>query len=220
VTARSDSSQVDVVLERVRAFVAAFHAGEDPNPHEFCAGLAAPEREAVLALIDVYLAEAPRTPPPNPDPLVERVVERAARSLRGRSGLWPLVLPALRERARKLRRDVANELAARLGAAGREQKVADYYHRMEQGVLDAQRVSDTVLDALARVLGTTAADLRAAARSLAPASPPSEPGVVFARAVDGETEPREQRHPGGRQQDGEQFDEIDRLFLGDPPRER
>ena len=44
--------------------------------------------------------------------------------------------------------------------AGREQKVAGYYHEMEQGTLDSRGVSERVLAALGEIYGTTAEKLR------------------------------------------------------------
>ena len=49
------------------------------------------------------------------------------------------MLPRLRKQARLTRAQVVERLSAALGAAGREQKVAGYYHEMEQGTLDSRR---------------------------------------------------------------------------------
>src|SRR5918993_313740 len=76
------------------------------------------------------------------------VAEGVQRSLAGSAGLWPALLPRLRAQARLRRSDLVAELAARLGAQSRQEKVASYYHEMEQGLLPASGVSDTVLEAL------------------------------------------------------------------------
>ena len=62
------------------------------------------------------------------------------------------------------RAELVSRLAAELGAGDREAKVAGYYHAMEQGTLPAAGVSDRVLEALGRIVGESAAALRAAGR--------------------------------------------------------
>ena len=59
------------------------------------------------------------------------------------------------------RRELVERLAAALGQQGREEKVASYYHEMEQGLLPSEGVSDRVLEALA---GADGFDARGAAR--------------------------------------------------------
>ena len=54
------------------------------------------------------------------------------------------------------------QLAARLGAEGQTDKVGRYYHQMEQGLLPASGVSDSVLEALGRIVGYGADALRKA----------------------------------------------------------
>ena len=74
-------------------------------------------------------------------------------------------------------------LAAALGVGDRKDKVAGYYHEMEQGLLPARGVSDRVLDALGRIVGETAQSLRDAGRALAPSGegPAAAPAAAFAR---------------------------------------
>ena len=67
--------------------------------------------------------------------------------------MWPSLLPQLRNRARLKRADLVAQLAARLGAEGQGEKVGLYYHQMEQGLLPASGVSDSVLEALGRIVG-------------------------------------------------------------------
>ncbi|SEH10355.1 helix-turn-helix domain-containing protein [Thermoleophilum album] len=205
------------LFERLAAFAQAFAAGEDPDPFAYTEGLTEVEQRALLGFIDAYLREAPRLAPELvAESLRDRITERAWRAVAGRSGLWPLLLPALRERARKLRREVVAELAARLGASSREAKIADYYHRMEQGSLPAAGVSDTVLEALAKVLGTTLEELRQAGRALPALGPEPRTSSVFARTAEQPSEPSEEsRSPSANSWD--EWDEIDRLFLGGPP---
>ena len=109
------------------------------------------------------------------------VADALGRSL-GVSGTWPAVLPRLRDRAQLRRAEVVSRLAAALGAADREAKVASYYHAMEQGTLPASGVSDRVLEALGRIVGESVSVLRAAGASMS-GPPPAAPRAAFARVA-------------------------------------
>ena len=110
------------------------------------------------------------------------MAESLEKSLDGVAGLWPAVLPGLRERARLKRAELVARLADALGVSGGEKKVADYYHRMEQGTLPASGVSDRVLEALGKLVGTSAAALRRAGQAAAePGGAAPAAGAVFAR---------------------------------------
>ena len=52
------------------------------------------------------------------------MAEAVQRSLAGSAGLWPAMLPRLRAQARMKRADLVRELAARLGAESKQDKVA------------------------------------------------------------------------------------------------
>jgi hypothetical protein len=124
----------------------------------------------------------------------------------------------LRERAQLKRADLVARLAAALGVTGREQKVASYYHEMEQGLLPARGVSDRVLDALASIVGSTRDALRSAGQAVAPGSPPPPAvGGVFARRVAADADyaapaPASTAEAGGPA--GSEWDEVDDLFRG------
>ena len=100
--------------------------------------------------------------------------------------------------------------------SGREQKVARYYHEMEQGLLEPAGVSGRVLVVLAGLVGTTAERLREAGSALR-AADESPPGATFARAVVHAEEYAEMMEaasaPAGPM---EGPDEVDRLFTGGP----
>ncbi len=135
-------SQVDELL---REYKEAHQAGAgDPRP--FLSRAPAEDRAVLAALIDGYLEQAPRQELSR-DEMAESaaapVVEGIHRSLTGAGGLWPALLPRLRAQARVKRADLVRELAARLGAQSQQDKVAGYYHQMEQGLLPADGVSDT-----------------------------------------------------------------------------
>jgi len=189
-------------------------AGAAPDPREHLARATDPaDRELLVALIDAYLSHAERRPfdaaafGSSP---AAAVSEQVHRSLAGAGGLWPALLPRLRSHARLRRAELVAELAARLGAQSQREKVALYYHQMEQGLLPEKGVSDTVLDAIGKIVGYTGEALRRAGQMPAPGPPRADEGAVFARATYG-GEPAEAVE---RERPAEQWDEVDRLFRG------
>jgi hypothetical protein len=188
------------------------HGPADPSPYlERAAGA---DRAELEALVDGYLARAPRRPFDAEGFAASRargVAEELARSLGGAGGTWPALLPRLRHRARLRRADVVRRLAAELDAADHEEKVARYYHEMEQGTLPAAGVSDRVLEALARVTGESAERLRAAGRGGAGAGQ-AQAATAFARvATPG---PRYAEPAPAAPPPAAERDEIDELFTG------
>src|SRR5918996_1230914 len=126
-------------LARVFAdFVAAHLAGDEPDPWEHVGRVDEADREELEELIDAYYVDAPLRPW-DPEAFKgsesERLVDAIDRSFRGRAGLWPAVLPRLRDPARLRRGELVARLAEGLGVADREQKGGAYYHQMEQGLL-------------------------------------------------------------------------------------
>ena len=203
-------------------FVEAHLAGRDPDPREYVARVEGAHREELEGLIDAYYVDAP----PRPwDPEAfrgsesERLVDAIDRSFRGRAGLWPAVLPRLRDRVKLRRAELVSKLAQALGVADREQKVGAYYHQMEQGLLPSAGVSQRVLDGLARILGVTAESLRSAGSTLTPEVGEAE-DAVFARTAlpdqDLRLEHAEEAPPPGVAGAGRevQRDEVDELFTG------
>lgn len=201
---------MDDVDRLITEYKEAYGSGAgDPRP--FLERAAPEDRPFLAALIDAFLEEAPRRDFAADDPRAAEATEQVHRALAGASGLWPALLPRLRGRARLRRTEVVSQLAARLGAQGQQEKVGLYYHRMEQGLLPESGVSDTVLEALGRIVGYTAEGLRKAGRLPAPGPPRTDEGAVFARATYGE--PAE---PAGAPAPPETWDEVDRLFRGGP----
>jgi hypothetical protein len=204
------------VHQLLSEYIAAQRSG-NTDPIAFLERAAPGEREELTALIDAYLARAPRRQLDEAafrDSPSEAVVEALERSMDGEGGLWPALLPRLRAAAGLKRRELVERLAARLGASGREEKVGAYYHEMEQGLLPAAGVSDRVLEALAQITGTTLAALRDAGAAIAPAGRgDSETEGVFARSavLDASLAQTPTSVPG---QAEEAWDEIDELFRG------
>jgi hypothetical protein len=194
----------------------------DADPRPFLAQATGADRELLAGLIDAYLEAAPRR---ELDAAALRaspagaVAEGVQRSLEGQSGMWPSVLPRLRARARLRRAELVGQLAARLGAQAEEEKVALYYHQMEQGLLPERGVSETVLEALGQIVDWSGEALRKAGQMPAPGPPRSDPGAVFARTTVGRVAPPP---PGQAPSEGaaaeatEDWDEVDRLFRGGP----
>jgi hypothetical protein len=191
-------------------FIAEDRAGGVADPARYLARVSGLDRDELTALIDGYLARAPR-----------RAFDRAAfeaspargvaASLAGSSGTWPALLPRLRDRAQLRRAEVVARLATALGAAHREAKVAGYYHAMEQGTLPASGVSDRVLEALGRIVDESLEVLRAAGASTH--SAPAAGGGAFARVATPAPEfaaPAAAAAPAPTME----RDEIDDLFTG------
>jgi transcriptional regulator with XRE-family HTH domain len=210
-------------LARVFAdFVEAHLAGSDPDPWEYVGRVDEADREELEELIDAYYVDAP----PRPwdaqafrSSESERLVDAIDRSFRGQAGLWPAVLPRLRDRAKLRRVELVATLAEALGVADREEKVGAYYHQMEQGLLPSAGVSERVLERLARILGVTAESLRSAGRMLTPEVGEAE-DAVYARKAGPSREWRlehdEEAPPPGvaGAKRGAGRDEVDQLFTG------
>jgi choline dehydrogenase-like flavoprotein len=213
-------ADVDKLLHE---FIEEDRAGGTADPVEYLQRVEATDRAELEALIDGYLARAPRRPfdraafDRSP---ARAVAEELGRALGGASGTWPALLPRLRHRARLRRSEVVARLAEELGAAGAQaDKVAGYYHRMEQGTLPAAGVSDRVLEALGRVVGVTLERLREAGRSAG--GPPPSPAAAGAFARVGSPDPKyvEAGQLVRDETPGEPRDEIDALFTGASARE-
>lgn len=193
-------------------------SGGDADPRPFLARASGPDRTVLSALIEAYLERAPRREldsaafTGSPSALLAEQVER---SLAGESGMWPAILPRLRSRARLRRSDLVAQLAARLGASAQQEKVGAYYHQMEQGLLPAAGVSETVLDALGKIVGWSADALRRAGEMPAAGPPRADAGAVFARTTRaGAPMPAAEVPESSLAGD---WDEVDRLFRGEPP---
>ena len=144
------------------------------DPLRYVERLEGIDRAELEALIDGYLARAPRRA--FDAEAFERspargVAEELARALGGVSGTWPAQLPRLRHRAQIARSEVVRRLADELGARDTQtEKVTRYYHAMEQGTLPSGGVSDRVLEALGSIVGATAERLRTMGQALGAAS--------------------------------------------------
>ena len=193
----------------------------EADPRPYLSQLDGDERAELRLLIEAFLERAPRRRW-DPDAFAGSLAERAlARAGAGeepataeRPAGWPELLPALRTEARLKRRTVVERLAAAIGFADQQQRVAAYYHQMEQGQLRPSGVSDRVLEALAGIVGSSAEALRRAGDAGQRAAEAG--GEVFARvgAPKGGA-PRE--GPAAEplaEEAGAPADDLDRLFIG------
>jgi hypothetical protein len=206
-------------LERLfTEFVERHLAGEAPDPWACIDQLSGDEREDLEELIDAYFVGAP---PQAWDPEAfkgsdaERITDALDRSFRGQSGLWPAILPRLRDRVQMTRGALVEQLADRLGVGDRREKVALYYHEMEQGLLPSKGVSDRVLAALGAIVDTSVDALRRAGESLSSEPLGDAEATVFARKARpdpefalAETIARDELDSAS------EWDEVDELFRG------
>jgi hypothetical protein len=206
-------SDVERLLDE---YVAEHRAGGRADPREFVSRAAPAERRELAALIDAYVARAPRGQFDEASfrgSSAERTVDELERAIAGRAGLWPALLPRLRDRAGLKRIELVERLASALGVSDRADRVAGYYHEMEQGLLPAQGVSERVLEAIGQIVGESADALREAGRAL---TPPGEgqgaAPAVFARRVYAEL--AETPAPGAAPPAAPGWDEVDELFRG------
>jgi hypothetical protein len=210
-------------------YIEAYLGGKRPDPATFLEGLEGDEREQLSGLIEAFLLDAPNEEwdaEGYRESIAKQVVESLDQSLHGQSGLWPAVLPRLRNRAKLKRAEVVERLAAGIGAAGREEKVAAYYHQMERGQLPAGGVSGRVLEVLGEIVGESAARLRELGETLVPGGGGSVVETEMADAAFARTAAPDPAHmpapaesPGDEaavraRRAGADRDEIDDLFTG------
>jgi len=203
-------------------YVAEHRAGGDADPRSYLERVEGVDRDELATLIDAYLVRSPGRgwdPEAYEGSAAQALVAGAERSIGGRAGAWPVLLPRLRERAKVRRKELVERLAVALGVGGQTELVADYYHEMEQGSLDSSGVSTRVLEALAAIVGSSAAALRSAGEKFGEGRPPTEE-TVFARVATPSPEyeakavealARESAAPAGS---AEEAAEVDRLFTG------
>jgi hypothetical protein len=213
-------SAIDRILSD---FVDDWNAGRRPQVPEYLDRAAPPERDELAARLAEWLVVAPS---PGLDDAARAAVraeaplQAALRAIESESGLWPELLPRLRERAGLRLGELAERVTRAFGLAGHEDRAAAYLERMEAGELDAARVSRRLLDVLGRALGVGGEELAQAGDLGAAGLRPAAAGGVLFRA--------ERRGGDALAQDLEALseaamtpapppmDELDRLFTGGP----
>jgi hypothetical protein len=200
-------------------FVERHLAGEEPDPWSYIDQLSGAERDELEELIDAYFVGAP---PRAWDAAAYRgwcavrIADGLDRSFRGQAGLWPAVLPRLRDRARLTRGALVDRLAESLGVRDRREKVARYYHEMEQGLLPSAGVSGRVIDALSGIVGASAEALRRAGEPLSGETSGEADGAIFARRARAAPEygPADEEAALADADRTPEWDEVDELFRG------
>jgi hypothetical protein len=201
-------------------YIAEHRAGGKADPLEYLEKVEGTDRAELAELIDGYLARSPGRkwdPEAFKGSPAERLTDNLIRAFEGPAGLWPVVLPRLRDRARVKRDDLVARLAAALGAAGKEEKVGAYYHEMEAGLLASKGVRSNVLEALGEIVGASGEFLRRAGEPLGEGVPEDAPGAVFARMARPQSEYAEEVAGEARALPSaapEEWDEVDELFRG------
>ena len=191
------------------AFIDAWIAGERPRLEEYVRRARPAERAALADAIDGFVTLAPA--PRYDDDTLEAIRAEAAGAA---SATLPALLTRLRAGAGLTVRELAGRLSQALGVAGREAKLERYVERLERGELDGRRLSQRLLDTLARLLTIDAETLDGASLlgDIAPAG-------IRLRGGDAET--------AGQVRDklellaelmhtppADEWDEVDELFLG------
>ena len=100
-------------------YIAEHRAGGEADPREYLSRASPAQRTELAALIDAYLARAPRQSFDQAafrGSSAERTVDELERAIAGQAGLWPAVLPRLRDRA-GLKRSDAGRAARRARSA-------------------------------------------------------------------------------------------------------
>jgi transcriptional regulator with XRE-family HTH domain len=198
-------------------FVDAWNAGRRPDLDEHLARAAEADREQLSADIMAFVAFAP-TPDYDDAALeairAEPVVASAAAAAGAPGGLWPALLPRLRERAALSTAELAAALVSLLGLpADREPKTRGYLEQLEAGALEPRGLSGRLLDGLARLLGVPRAELDGAggfgAPPVAPALFRAEGAAAEALRDDLDVIADALAAPSGAA-----WDEVDELFRG------
>jgi hypothetical protein len=201
-------------------FIDAWNAGARPEVDAFLQRAQEADRADLAERISSFLAWAPT--PDYSDASLEEIaadpmVREALAAARGPSGLWPALLPRLRERAALTTTQLAAAVVQALGLpAARERKTAEYLDRMERGDLEPAGVSRRLLTALAGVLGVGVGELEGAG-DLGAWRAPSATAVFRAedRAAEAIRDDLEILADAlAAPSDDVSWDEVDRLFRG------
>jgi hypothetical protein len=198
-------------------FIDAWNAGDRPDVDAYLARAGETDREQLAADIVAFVAFAP-TPDYDDDALAairaEPAVARTAEAAHAPGGLWPALLPRLRERAALSTGQLAAGLVGALGLpADREPKTRAYIERLEAGELEPRGLSGRLLDGLARLLAVPRAELEGAS---AFGGPPAAPALFRAEgpAAAALRDDLDVIADALAAPPAEEWDEVDELFRG------
>jgi transcriptional regulator with XRE-family HTH domain len=203
-------------------FVDAWNAGRRPRALDYLRRVPeGSDRDELAAQLSAWLEVAPapaHDPPTRAAIRREPAVARALAAAEAQAGLWPQVVPGLRERAGLSVAQLAARLVERFGLPpGDEARAAGYVERLERGELEPARVSRRLLDALADLLGTGARTLSEAGVL---GAPPRRAGAALFRGPagpgEGLAEDLDVLGAAATTPAPPAMDELDRLFAGGP----
>lgn len=188
----------DDVIKLFEEYAAGVARGDEPDARDYLDRAGADEPK-LAALIEDYLLTMP---------LLEPSDEQVAALEAWLEGEGPLL--GVRRRRGLKRAAVVGRLVELLGLEERQTaKVADYYHELESGLLDTARVDRRVFEALGEILSVQVSGVltwrppaKPAAADAYYRATPESPGAFQAPAAAPPAEPPE-------------WDDVDRLFLGD-----
>jgi transcriptional regulator with XRE-family HTH domain len=205
-------------------FIDAWNAGRRPRVRNYLARVSdAAEREQLAEQISTWLAVAPT---PDYDETAraairaEPILQQIFGAVGEDAGLWPQLVPQLRERRGWSITQLAERLVARLNLARDDEgRTADYVAQLERGELAPSRLSRRLVDALGELLGASPGTFADAGGVASRLRPPTM-GAALMRAderpeaqfmEDIELLSRAAMRPAPAP-----MDEVERLFLGGP----
>jgi transcriptional regulator with XRE-family HTH domain len=205
-------------------FIDAWNAGRRPRLRDYLARVPdGPQRDDLADQIGTWLDVAPT---PDYDAATraeiraEPVVQQIFEAVGDGEGLWPQLVPRLRERRGWSVAQLAERLVARFGLASDDEgRTAAYVVQLERGELDPTRLSRRLVDALGELLGASPGTLADAGGFTTVLRPPTM-GAALMRAdeqpdarflEDIELLSRAAMRPAPAPMDA-----VDRLFLGGP----
>ena len=193
------------------AFIDAWLAGERPRLEDYVQRVPPTERAALADAIDDFVTLAPA---PRYDEDTLRAIRAEAAGTAAPTAALPALLTRLRTGAGLSARELADRLSTTLDITGRQAKVERSLEQLERGELDGRRLSQRLLDALARLLSIDADTLDRASQLAG-----LQPAGIRLRGGDAEA--------AGHVRDKletlaelmatpsvEEWDEVDELFLG------
>jgi transcriptional regulator with XRE-family HTH domain len=205
-------------------FIDAWNAGRRPRVRDYLARVPdGAQRDDLADQISSWLEVAP-TPDYDAaaraeiraEPVVQQIFEAVGQD----AGLWPQLVPRLRERRGWSVSQLAERLVARFGLPrADEARTAAYVAQLEHGDLEPSRLSRRLVDALADLLGASPGTFADAGGLTTMLRPPAA-GASLMRAEerpdaqfleDIELLSRAAMRPAPAP-----MDEVDRLFLGGP----
>ncbi len=182
-------------------FAASFARGEAPDVRDFLER-AGDDRDELATLLDGYLAAVPAPAPSDETRAV------FAELLPTEASTPPML--AARVRLGMPRSKVVRFLVRMLGVDERqEEKVARYYHELETGLLDPERVAPLVWHNLAKLFGTHIRSLM-----VRPNDPPPAMVAAFYRRSDDVVQGAESPALAAEPAPLPERDYVDTLFTG------